>query len=34
VWLTAHFNTGITENWWTIGDDLPQFPEAYISQKS
>ena len=30
----AHFHTGSKANWWTIGDDLPQFPEAYISQKS
>ncbi|MBM7062150.1 GFA family protein [Pseudomonas sp. UL073] len=25
----AHFYVASKANWWTIGDDLPQFPEAY-----
>ena len=26
----AHFYTASKCNWWSINDDLPQFPEAYI----
>jgi len=29
----AHFNTGSKANWWTIGDDLPQFSKDFIPQK-
>jgi len=25
----AHFYTAHQANWWTIADDLPQFPQAY-----
>jgi len=34
VRLAAHFHTGWKANWWTMGDDLPQFPEAYVPQTS
>ena len=27
----AHFYTASKCNWWSINDDLPQFPEAYVS---
>lgn len=29
----AHIYTASKCNWWSIDDDLPQFPEAYRSQR-
>ena len=29
----AHFCTASKANWWTISDDLPQFPDAYLPPK-
>lgn len=29
----AHFYTASKCNWWPIADDLPQFPDAFVSHK-